>query len=83
MSFVHHLEIVQVDLRLALYLSLLLGYCIKCMYNFCVSIPKKEEEERKKKEKRDREANTVWKSGNRLFKEIGDRLAEAEKKGCF
>ena len=53
------------------------------MYNFCISIPKKAEEECKKKEKKEKEANAVWKSSSRLFKDIGDRLAEAEKRGIF
>lgn len=29
------------------------------------------------------EANAVWKSSGRLFKEIGDRLARAEERGVF
>ena len=62
--------------------ALMLG-TMKCIYNFCVSILKKAEEERKKKEKKEKEANAVWKSSSRLFKEIGDRLAEAEKRGIF
>ena len=56
---------------------------LRCIYNFWVSIPQKAEEERKKKEKKDKEANAVWQSSRRFFKEFGDRLAEAEKKGIF
>ena len=48
-----------------------------------MSILQKAEEERKKKEKKDKEANAVWQSSGRFFKEFGDRLAEAEKKGIF
>ena len=62
--------------------ALILGL-LKCIYNFCVSIPQKAEEERKKKEKKDKEANAVWRSSSRFFKEFGDRLAEAEKRGIF
>ena len=60
--------------------SLILG-TIKCIYNFCVSIPRKAEEEGVKKAKK--EANAVWKSSSRLFKEISDKLAEAEKGVVF
>ena len=48
-----------------------------------MSIPQKAEEERKKKEKKNKEANAVWQSSSRFFKEFGDRLAEAEKLGIF
>ena len=48
-----------------------------------MSIPQKAEEERKKKVKKEKEANAVWKWSSRLFKEIGDRLAEAKKRGVF
>ena len=61
--------------------ALILG-TLKCIYNFRVSIPQKAEEEHKK-EKKDKEANVVWRSSSRFFKEFGDRLAEAKKKGIF
>lgn len=56
---------------------------IKCIYNFCIIIPRKAEEERVKKAKMEKEANAVWKSSSRLFKEIGDRLIKAEKRGVL
>ena len=56
---------------------------LNCIYNFCVSILQKAEEERKQKEKKDNEANAVWKSSSRFFKEFGDRLTEAEKRCMF
>ena len=62
--------------------ALILG-TLKCIYNFYVSISEKAEEECKKKEKKDKEANVVWRSSIRFFKEFGDRLAKAEKKGIF
>ena len=90
MAFVY-LRVADVFIRIWKFFKWICGWplfalilsTMKCLYNFCVSIPKKAEEERKKKEKRDREANAVWKSSSRFFKEIGDRLAEAEKKGVF
>ena len=48
-----------------------------------MSIPQKGEEECKKKERKEKEANAVWRSSSRFFKEFGDRLAEAEKRGIF
>ena len=62
--------------------ALILG-TLKCIYNFCVSILQKAEEEHKKKEKKDKEANAVWRSSSWFFKELGDKLAEAEKRGIF
>ena len=62
--------------------ALILGI-LRCIYKFCVSIPQKVEEERKKKEKKDKEANAVWRSSSRFFKEFSNRLAEAKKKGIF
>ena len=62
--------------------ALMLG-TVKYIYNFCVSIQQKAEEERKKKLKEEKESNALWKSSSRLFKTIGDRLAEAEKRGVF
>ena len=90
MAFVY-LRVADVFIRIWKFFKWICGWplfalilsTMKCLYNFCVSIPKKAEEERKKKEKREREANAVWKSSSRLFKEIGDRLAEAEKRGVF
>ena len=64
------------------FFALILG-TLRCIYNFCISIPQKAEEERKKKEKKDKEADAIWRSNSRFFKEFGDRLAEAEKKGIF
>ena len=61
--------------------SLIIGI-VTCLYNFCINIPSKVEEEHKK-DKKEKEANAVWKSTSHLFKEIGDRLAEAEKRGVF
>ena len=62
--------------------ALILGI-LRRIYNFCVSIPQKAEEELKKKEKKDKEANAVWRSSTGFFKEFGNTLAEAEEKGIF
>ena len=51
------------------------------MYSLCVSIPEKvEKEEKKEKERQEKRANAILGPNNRLFKELGERLAEAEQK---
>ena len=55
---------------------------VKCLYNSCINILSKAEEEHKK-DKKEKEVNAVWKSTSHLFKEIGDMLAEAEKREIF
>lgn len=56
----------------------------KSMYFFCVSIPGKlEKGEKKEKERQDKRANAVLGPNSRLFKKLGEHLAEAERKGVF
>ena len=62
--------------------ALILG-TVKGIYNFYVGIPQKAEKECKRKAKEEKETNAVWKSSSQLFKEIGDKLPEAEKRGVF
>lgn len=44
---------------------------IKFLFNFCLSIPEKEEEERGDKKKKVRKKNVALKSSSRLLKELG------------
>lgn len=76
-----YLETLQVNLCKPLF-SLIIC-TIKCIYNFRINIPHKAEGKCENKEKKEKEANAVWKPSSRLFKEIGDRLAEAKKREVF
>ena len=49
------------------------------MYKFMLSIPKKAEKE-KEREQKEKKANSIAIPSSQLLKELGERLAEQEKK---
>ena len=60
-------------------ISVVTGF-FTCMYSFFVSIPGKvEKQEKKERERKEKQANAILGPSSRLLKEIGKRLAEAEK----
>ena len=64
-------------------ISVVIGF-FKCVYSFFVSIPGKvEKEEKKEKERQEKKANAILGPSNRLFKELGERLAEAKGRGFW
>ena len=64
-------------------ISVVIGF-FKCIYSFFVSIPGKvEKEEKKEKERQEKKANAILGPSSRLFKELGERLAEAKGRGFW
>ena len=90
MAFVY-LRVADVFIRIWKFFKWICGWplfalilsTMKCIYNFCVSIPKRRKKNAKRKKKRDREANAVWKSSSRLLKRLVIDWPRQRRKGVF